>query len=420
MEIIAVMKNHQTRVWVLVVGIVAVAVAGLAETNEAGRAYFVGWERDPAMEYGGRDVVSLHGVVCRGMEWMLPVKEHPLATFFYESYLGVMFSTVQHEMFGHGSRAREFGLNPSYGFGLDLSGWTSVGKDPESNEQNILLGAGGTEADTVLARGILLDLYSGTGTDAARIPLMGFAKLDFSLYCLGTVDPLANPEDFTTQYEDGNDIAYYLVSRQAQRRGGDPAVVWDNDYAIDFTEASFGKTYEDLQAAAVWNLMDPAMLVAGITYLADHLGRGQSLVRPPVLPLGDGVGVTAGTRACIGPDAVSRFLDVYVVTPGHLFTVYVRDLKSLMETTYGAGGGMYGVPVGERVTGALFADYWVAPESPEGVDDGNGWNMAGEMGIALSPTLGVNFKLGGKSDGFFPGVPVEAGVYGGAGVQVVF
>jgi hypothetical protein len=301
-----------------------------------------------------------------------------------------------------------------------LSGWTSISKDPGSNEQNILLGAAGTEADTILARGILLDLYSGSGTDAARIPLMGFAKLDFSLYCLATSDPREHPDDFADEYGDGNDIAYYLVSRQAQRHKGEPAAVWDNDYVIDGEDSALGKSYDDVQAAAMWNLMDPAMLVAGITYVVKHLGEGQPLVRPPVLPLGNGAGITAGTRACIGPDAVSRFLDLYVVTSGPLFTVYVRELKSLEETTYGAGGGLYGVSVGTQITTALFFDCWKVPESPEAVDDGIGWNAAGEIGMALSKTFGLSVKAGGKSEGHHPGTPVDAGVYAGMGIRVVF
>jgi hypothetical protein len=34
--------------------------------------------------------------------------------------------------------------------------------------------------------------------------------------------------------------------------------------------------------------------------------------------------------------------------------------------------------------------------------------------------IGLSCKVGDKSDGYFPGTPMEAGVYGGAGILVAF
>jgi hypothetical protein len=52
---------------------------------------------------------------------------------------------------GHGGRAREFGLGPSYGFNYDFSAATGIARPPHTNEANALLAAGGTEADGILA-----------------------------------------------------------------------------------------------------------------------------------------------------------------------------------------------------------------------------------------------------------------------------
>ena len=38
----------------------------------------------------------------------------------------------------------------------------------------------------------------------------------------------------------------------------------------------------------------------------------------------------------------------------------------------------------------------------------------------FSDAVGLSGKLGGKSEGFFPGTPMAEGVYGGAGVLVAF
>ena len=394
----------------------AAATAG-ALTNRTFDAYFVGFETDPAMDYGGATVVSAHSLLCRGVSRILPVS---YAAPAYEFFFAAGLSTFQHEVFGHGSRGREFGLHPEYAFGLDFSGGTGLNKDPETMEQLLALTAAGTESDTILAHRILKDLYAGDGTDASKIPLMALTKLDFSLYCLITEDPGDSRADFVDAYSNGNDIAYWLISRQAQRRGGDPAAVWDHDYVVDFDDPLLQDNYDDVRAAAIWNLVDPAALAAMYSYVVDHVYRGQTQVRPPVVPLGGEYGLTAGTRAFMGLAEVTRFLDFYLVTPGPLVNVYVRDLDSSVDRTYGAGGGLHRIPLGPRAALSLQADFWKEPESEEGLYDGTGWNASGELSFLFGETVGLSAKVGGKSAGFFPGTPLADGVYGGAGLLVAF
>lgn len=404
----------------IVFALAAVGVLAAEPTNQVQDAYFLGFEVDPAMDYGGRDVVTLHSAMSRALGWAIRVDRYPAVAASYELILAGGLSTVQHEVFGHGSRAREYGLDPSYGFGLDFSGSTSIGKDPESNEQNIMLTAGGTEGDSVMANRILRSLYTGGGADGSRIPLMALAKVDFSLYCLFTPDPQNNRDDFVDAYTNGNDIAYYLTARQAQRTGGDPAAVWNNDYAVDFNDPLLAKNYDDVRAAAIWNLIDPAGLAAVYGYVTDHLARGRTQVKPPVIPFGGGYGLTAGTRAFLGPEEVTRFLDLYVVTPGPLIALYGRDLQSSVDSSYGGGAGVYGLRVARGITFSVSGDYWQVPESVEGLYDGSGWNVCGEIEALVAGRAGVTCKVGAKSEGFFPGTPMDSGLYAGAGLLVSF
>lgn len=389
-------------------------------TNQVYDPYFLGFETDPAMDYGGRDVVTLHSAINRSLGWALRTDRHPALAPIHEFFFAAGLSTFQHEVFGHGSRGREFDLDPEYAFGIDFSGGTSLGKDPENNLQNIVLAGGGTEADSVMAHQILLDLYSGDGADGSKIPLMAIAKLDFSLYCLITPDPIDSRDDFADAYSDGNDIAYYLVSRQAQRQGGSAADVWNDNYVIDFNDSQLKDNYDDARAAAVWNLIDPAALASMYGYVADHVLHGSTQVRPPVIPLGGGLGLTAGTRAFIGPSEVTRFFDLYLVTPGPLVTVYVRDLQNSLDQTYGFGGAIHKLPLGGAFTFAAAGDTWQTPEADEQLFEGSGWNASGEIDVMVTRRFGLVGKVGSKSDGYFPGTPIESGVYGGAGVQVVF
>lgn len=386
-------------------------------TNRVFDSYVLGFETEPAMDYGGMDIVSVHSLICRPLgkvtrtSYVAPVYE-----FFFAAGLG----TFQHEVFGHGSRAREYNLDPDYAFGIDFSGGTGLGKDPETMEQNIMIAGAGTEGDSVMAHRILTDLYTGDGTDGSKIPLMAIAKLDFSLYCLITPSPSGAEEDFNDAYTNGNDIAYYLVSRQAQRRHADPADVWNDNYAIDFSDPMLKDNYDEARAAALWNLADPAALAALYGYVADHVVNGASQVRPPVIPLGGGFGLTAGTRAFLGPSEVTRFLDLYLVTPGPLVTLYARDLQSSVDQTYGYGGGLHKIPLGDRIALSVLGDYWQTPESVEALYTGAGWNACGEITAMLSPYAGVTVKIGNKSEGYFPGTPMEAGLYGGGGLVFAF
>ena len=400
---------------------VGMLLAGAAEsaslTNRVFDAYFLGFETDPAMDAGGADVTSVHSLLCRGVSRYVPLSYVAPA---YEFFFAGGLSTVQHEVFGHGSRGREFNLDPEYAFGIDFSGGTGLDRDPETMEQLIMIAAGGTESDTILANRILKDLYVGDGTDGSKIPLMALTKLDFSLYCLITRDPEDSREDFVDDYTNGNDIAYWLISRQAQRQNGDPSAVWDNEYAVDFSDSLLGDNYDDVRAAAIWNLVDPAALAAMYGYFVDHVFRGQTQVRPPVLPFGGGFGLTAGTRAFLGASEVTRFLDLYLVTPGPLVNAYVRDLDSSVDRTLGAGAGLYRIPLNARVSLSVQGDVWEVPDSAEELYEGTGWNACGELSVMFSETVGLSGKLGGKSEGFFPGTPMAEGVYGGAGVLVAF
>jgi len=410
--------------WATLVAVAAGLAASQAragiETAPVYDPYFIGFEREPAMDYGGRDIATVQSAISRGLGWAIHVDRYPAVAAAYEVFFAAGLSTVQHEVFGHGSRGREFNLDPSYGFGFDFSGSTSLGKDPRDNEQNIVLAAGGTEGDSILAHRILRDLYTGDGADGAKIPLMALGKLDFSLYCFITPDPARRQDRFRDAYTNGNDIAYYLAGRQAQRTGGDPAAVWNNAYAIDFSDRLLADNYRDLRAAAIWNLADPAALASVYGYVADHLLRGRPQVKPPVIPLGGGYGVTAGTRAFLGPEEVTRFLDVYLVTPGPLLSVYGRDLQSSVDESLGWGGGVYGLRLGDRWTANVAGDYWKTPESAEGLYRGNGWNACAEFDAMIFKNWGLSGKIGAKSSGYFPGTPMDSGAYAGAGLLVAF
>jgi hypothetical protein len=166
---------------------------------------------------------------------------------------------------------------------------------------------------------------------------------------------------------------------------------------------------------AAWNLLDPSLVAAVFAWFRDHVLRGEDRVRAPMLRAGN-VGLSLGTRGALGPQSVSRSLDVYAATDRGIFTVYLRDLDSSVDRTFGLGAGVHGLRLG-RIGLGLSADVWDEPESPEGLYEGSGWNAAAEVDALLSDHWGLSAKVGSKSEGFLPGLPIEDGIYLGFGVQ---
>ena len=380
---------------------------------------FVGFGTEPATDFAGRTVTSIHAELSRLFSGIGDVRTvHPGLQPVWEFPLGAALLLVQHEVAGHGGRAREQGLGPSYQFGLDFSGGTSVAHAPRTNQGGTLLAAGGVEADGVMAHGVLLDLLRPEGVDGAKLALALLAKLDLSVYVASAKKP--DGEDFTTQYREGNDIAYWMVSRQAARRDADPAAVWDGAYAPDFSDRDLRRTYDAARTTAIWNVLDPSLIAGMVAYFRHHVLAPEVRVHAPLLRAGDRLGFTVGTRGALGPREVSRFLDLYAVAGPVVIDVYVRDLESLEEKTYGTGLAVRNIPLGRGLRLAAKFDQWREPRAPEGPAERSAWNAELELLARFGSRIGCAAQLGRKTAGFFPGLPEEEGNYFAAGITASY
>jgi phosphohistidine phosphatase SixA len=379
--------------------------------------YFLGWQSEPTMDASGRMVDSAQRGVSRAFAAIAPSR--PGLAPAWEFPLAVFLSLVQHEVAGHGGRAREFDLRPSYGFGFDFSAYTTIAREPQTNEEVALLSVGGSEANSVLAHRALLALHGPDGAEGASFPLALVAKLDLTLYVAGTPSPTGSAairEEMVLAFEQGNDVAIYLATRQAQRRGADPVSVWQRTFEIDFDEPRLRQDWRAVRRAATWNALDPALVAAGVAYFRHHVAGGAVRIRAPTLPLGPRARLGVGTRGALGPESVSRYLDLYLVTAGPLMRVYVRDLASSQERTWGTGARLHELRVGEVWKVSLVADWWQEPAAPEGFYRGRGWHGGAEVEAPLAGRWGATIAGGAKSSGFLPGLPVASGAYLGAGL----
>jgi hypothetical protein len=371
---------------------------------------FVGFGTEPATDFAGRTVTSIHAELSRLFSDIGDVRTvHPGLQPVWEFPLAAAVMLVQHEVVGHGGRAREQGLGPSYQFSLDFSGATSTDKPPRTNNDGTLLAAGGAEADGVLAHGILLDLLRPEGVDGSKLALAFLAKLDLSVYVATAKSP--DGESFTKQYREGNDVVYWLVSRQGARREADPAAVWNGDYEPDFSDRGLRRTYDAARTTAIWNVLDPSLIATMVAYFRHHVLAPEVRVQAPLLRAGDHLGFTLGTRGALGPREVTRFLDLYAVAGSVVVDAYVRDLESLDEKTYGEGLAVRNIPIGGAMRLAAAFDQWREPRAAEGPAERSAWNAALEVQARFGERIGFAAQIGRKTAGFFPGLPVQDGNY---------
>lgn len=399
--------------WLAALALLVAPAAGADDTKPYD-AYFLGYETEPSMLATGRILSSIQRGTSRVFATM--AEDKPKLAPAYEFPLALLLFLIEHEIGGHGGRAREFDLGPSYGFGYDLSAYTTVDRNPRTNFESAEVAAGGIEATGVLGHRLLLDLYRDEGAEGSTIPLLLLAKTDFSLY-VEQIESPSNEVEFVEQLHSGYDPVIYLAARQAARVGADPEDFWNALYEVDFDDPLLDRNHDDLEAAALWNALDPALVAAAWSYFSDRLGKGELRVRPYALRLGEELGLTVGTRAFLSTTWVSRVLDVHLRTPFGLVTVWARDLKGSVETKYGYGAGLHGVwlgPIELHVEGEV----WDEPQGPEGPTEQDGWNAGAELDVEIAGGIGVSARFGRKSAGILPGLPVDEGSYVGFGVLV--
>jgi hypothetical protein len=384
--------------------------------------FFLGYETEPGMDFGGRTVASVQSLISRGAFSMSWAERHPALAPVWEFPAGAFLTVAQHEVDGHGGRAREFGLSPSYGFGFDFSGYTSTKRPPRTDVQSILLGTGGVEADGVMARRILLDSLRPEGVDGAKIPLAMMAKLDLSLYVSDVENPSRKPDKFVDQYKSGNDMAYYLVARQGARHAIRPEDVWNGVYDVNTDDPRLRETWDDIRVTALWNALDPSLFAAVYAYFREHVLHGQVRVHPPTWHVSDALALSFGTRGALGPQSVSRYLDLYGVTRKGVLNVYVRDLDSTIDRTWGAGAAIHGVRLGPALEIGVQADGWREPDALEGIyfRGDQRWNVTGTVDATFGQRWGLSAKVGTKSRGFLPGKPESKGAYVGFGATAAW
>ena len=202
-----------------------------------------------AFAFRSVDLKPASGVPVRLLRTVL--LDHPLAYWLV---------VLQHEGFGHGGRAREFGSSADIHMGSPWSGRSSYATfetEGLTDEELLRIYTGGSESNGWSATLLERELVAGRAMHHFELLYLIRSRLVTSFYVLDTTpDPVTEPLRFYGEWRGGGDVARYLGYLNAIHHG-DPGITPDG------ASPTVAAEYDRLRRQAVWNALDPGVWLAG-------------------------------------------------------------------------------------------------------------------------------------------------------------
>lgn len=313
---------------------------------------------------------------------------------------------VQHEVFGHGSRLREFGyernsysisLIPPYGnaSGLTRSGRGQPGR-LHTQDEGLAVVTGGSEANTLLSNSIRRRWLLKGLVPSREAPLYLLTANDLSAYVVKTW-ARDNPGP-------GNDVINYL----------------DN---VNAREGYFGRTNhhlseEDLGKQVLLNALNPFQYVSLYSYFVDYVWRGRSETALPTIGIGK-YGYLPSLRLSLTPFGSQIHFDNFVVKGDRLVTATFRYGVPTFHRFGGVGVSVENLATTNAMSFSAGVDVWHQPGLLLGGSEvavkGSGWGGAasGKAVYTLKrtePSVGILLEGAYKTAGFLEGERLRSGV----------
>ncbi|MBS1904546.1 MAG: hypothetical protein JSS75_12635 [Bacteroidetes bacterium] len=391
------------RSWFVVLVVLLTSTSAVAQ-------YDYGIIYDPvlSMRMGTTDLVTAHKLIFSAEDLLLPAKlfnergvlnkaggiAYRLAKLvLIDMPTDNLIGVVNHEVFGHGWRLREYGatrltyqinMPPPYGNGGGSTNWKQ-GEISYTDDEDIAMRIAGMGANITISDE-LRNVFLETGMIHYRqaYAYMG-GILDETLYILGT-----DKAEYTS-----NDAAYYI------------AAIQDRSNRIDL---------HTLKQYALLNFVNPAFWLSANSFFNRYLVGGTEEVSFPMLEL-FGVHYMPSLRLDLTPfGAEVRFTNL-VHTGKRIWNVYVCydgfggytssrvgvDISHLYRTSFLDLGGLVElwdqpeIELGDHAPGVIYNDVWAHRK------------MAGGRGAMLllsaklhpiADTWGLRVDAGLKSAGF--------------------
>ena len=331
---------------------------------------------------------------------------------FIDGPITELQTSVIHEVFGHGARARELHLSVGYqlslpfpydsiaGVGANSSGVTT-GLQTRYSPNGVELVAAGIESNFFAAYWNEVDVLRAGGRMHYRQML---AYLSGKLH---NIQSFNTPQSYDPTV--GDDVTNYLFLTEER---------FDQ-----WTSAERASVQTHLQYAYLTNFIDPMFWLSTYHLLVTYLFRGERTAQLPLLDV-NGVKLFPGTRFNLSPFGAEHYLDVFALHPRGTLILTARVGSSGLASYWGAGAKLFDVslPLGVTVGGEL--EVWRQPEilltqryvfdRPDlfGISAAihAEWRLLGRVGIVT--------KVAWKTRGYLMGEPLDSGLYGYLGLSL--
>ncbi len=337
-----------------------------------------------------------------------------LKLVFIDSQLAVGTDVFIHELYGHGARAREWGLHPDYAFKLlPPYSWIFHARSDSSTsgvwtgqpERDLQTKAGGLEAGYLTAWWINAQTIANGGTlhYGAGLTYLATKLTDVEVY-LG--DLTSDPSGGATR-----DVLLYVEALQWRFRR--------------WTAAERAQIVQRLRWSYLGNFLDPTLWLVLYHELVTYLYRGERHARLPLIPIRSWR-LFPGARFNLSPFGAEHYLELFASGRGALFNGYARFGSSGLATYWGLGLKMLRLPVWRGLAVGAELDLWRQPklllDAPEpglgtlGLTSPEAASAGVNVGVSLDwriwRRIGVVGKLSYKTEGYLMGQPLARGLHG--------
>ena len=311
---------------------------------------------------------------------------------------------IQHEVFGHGARLREFGyvdisyslsLFPPYGSGRG-SAYGSLNPERRTTRHERLgVIIGGSKANTTLSKSIRSKWLQRGHVKSREIVIFLFSSLDLSGYILNT--------RFRSQHRPENDIINYLRDLNLLE-GYSP----QSDYRL---------TLENLSTQSLITFLNPTVIWAMYAYWVPYIYHGESERELPMFKFGP-VKYLPSFRFGLTPFGSEVYFENLIVNSGRVVNIFLRYGIPTFHKFGGFGIAVENLALGKRITFSPRAELWHQPALLLGgqqVRTGRS-GLGGGLWIKLyyrvaqrNPAPELALEIGYKTDGFIQGEPLRRG-----------
>lgn len=309
-----------------------------------------------------------------------------MGKFSLEWVLANLAMVTQHEVFGHGARAREFDLaNVSYhvDFWHGATYFSRAGNSQLHINQKAALAAGGMEGTSILAKQLQTSWMNGNNTiDSREASMYLVNSLDQSRYVFGTS---------RNSFSADNDVVSYMNHVNS----------WHGSHVLNTI---------NLRRKIVWDLLDP-MLYYSILSLYNYIWQGESKTSFSTLSMGS-ASFMPTTRTLLtpwGPEL--QLLNHFRTADNKYLGVHLRTGRTGGTMSHGVDLHVNPIAEFENLSFNNKLAVWYQPhilKATTAATNSNKFGFAEFFGAAYRVNRSVYSiaEIGFKTSGYLPGTPL--------------